>query len=105
MGRFGQRDAGLRLSGRRSAQHDLGVARPAQEIDQPPRLDAFAVLGLPLTEITGTISSILITVALVTAGGLLLLSSIIAIVIRIGLGPLRAVAAPAPRVAEGMRIA
>lgn len=65
-----------------------------------PGGDAFAVLGLPLTEITGTISQILITVALVTTGGLLLLSSIIAIVIRIGLGPLRAVADTATRVAK-----
>lgn len=65
-----------------------------------PGAQALAVMGLPLTEITGTISQILITVGLVTTGGLLLLSSIIAIVIRIGLGPLRAVADTATRVAK-----
>ncbi|MGP3536295.1 sensor histidine kinase [Microbacterium sp. RD1] len=62
--------------------------------------EAVAVLGLPLSEITSTISQILITVALVTTGGLLLLSSIIAIVVRIGLRPLRAVADTATRVAN-----
>lgn len=61
---------------------------------------AYAILGLPLTEITSTLSQILITVALVTTGGLLLLSSIIAIVVRVGLRPLRAVADTATRVAR-----
>lgn len=57
------------------------------------------VLGLPLTEVTSTIAQILTTIALVTAGGLVLLGSIIAIVIRAGLKPLRAVAETAQRVA------
>ncbi len=59
-----------------------------------------AIIGLPMSEVTGTISQILIIVALVTAGGLLLLSSIIAVVVRIGLRPLRAVADTATRVAR-----
>ncbi|WP_245233166.1 ATP-binding protein [Microbacterium sp. dk485] len=59
-----------------------------------------AIIGLPLTEITGTLSQILATVVIVTTGGLLLLSAIIAVVIRIGLGPLRAVADTATRVAK-----
>ncbi len=60
----------------------------------------YAVLGLPLTEVTGTIAQILTTIALVTTGGLLLLAVIIAVVVRIGLRPLRAVADTATRVAE-----
>ncbi|WP_337192175.1 ATP-binding protein [Microbacterium proteolyticum] len=59
-----------------------------------------AVLGLPLSQITATIGTILTTVALVTAGGLLLLSAIIAVVIRVGLRPLRSVAETATRVAS-----
>jgi two-component system, OmpR family, sensor kinase len=58
-----------------------------------------AVLGLPLSEATNVVAQILTTVTLVTVGGLLLLSSIIALVIRVGLRPLRAVADTATRVA------
>jgi two-component system OmpR family sensor kinase len=58
------------------------------------------VVGLPLSSVTATIGAILTTVALVTAGGLLLLAVIIAIVIRLGLRPLRAVAETATRVAS-----
>lgn len=57
------------------------------------------VYGLPLREVTGTIAQILTTIALVTTGGLLLLGSIIALVVRLGLRPLRAVAETAQRVA------
>ncbi|WP_354645963.1 ATP-binding protein [Microbacterium sp. 5K110] len=59
-----------------------------------------AVLGLPLSQVTATIGAILTTVALVTAGGLFLLAAIIAIVIRVGLRPLRSVAETAARVAS-----
>lgn len=59
-----------------------------------------AVLGLPLSQVTATIGAILTTVGLVTAGGLFLLAVIIAIVIRVGLRPLRAVAETATRVAS-----
>jgi two-component system OmpR family sensor kinase len=55
--------------------------------------------GLPMSELNQTITQILLTVALVTAGGLLLLGSAIALVIRVGLRPLRAVADTATRVA------
>lgn len=58
------------------------------------------VLGLPLSQVTATIGAILTTVALVTAGGLLLLAVIIALVIRVGLRPLRSVAETATRVAS-----
>ncbi|QAY60881.1 HAMP domain-containing protein [Microbacterium protaetiae] len=56
--------------------------------------------GLPITEVNQTIAQILTTVGLVTFGGLLLLAAAIAVVIRQGLQPLRAVADTATRVAE-----
>lgn len=65
----------------------------------PSGSGAFLV-GLPLSNVTGYIGAILTTVALVTAGGLLLLAVVIAIVIRLGLKPLRAVAETATRVAS-----
>ncbi|MFN3949961.1 sensor histidine kinase [Microbacterium sp.] len=65
-----------------------------------PGGDALFLVGLPLSNVTGTIGAILTTVALVTAGGLLLLAVVIAIVIRLGLRPLRSVAETATRVAS-----
>ena len=65
-----------------------------------PGGDGVFLVGLPLSMVTGYIGSILTTVALVTAGGLLLLAVVIAIVIRLGLRPLRAVAETATRVAS-----
>ncbi len=59
----------------------------------------FAILGLPTSELTSTVTQILTTVALVTSGGLLVLASVIAYVIRRSLKPLRAVADTAARVA------
>jgi two-component system OmpR family sensor kinase len=57
------------------------------------------IAGLPVSEVRSTIAQTLTTVALVTAGGLLLLAAAIAVVIRAGLKPLRAVADTATRVA------
>ncbi|WP_292832905.1 HAMP domain-containing sensor histidine kinase [Microbacterium sp.] len=59
----------------------------------------FALLGLPTSELTSTVTQILTTVALVTSGGLLLLAAVIALVIRRSLKPLRSVADTAARVA------
>jgi two-component system OmpR family sensor kinase len=61
------------------------------------RFDAIA--GLPVSEVRSTIGETLVTIALVTAGGLLVLAAAIAFVIRRGLTPLRAVADTATRVA------
>lgn len=62
--------------------------------------NAYAIAGgLPLSEVNETIAQILTTVLLVTLGGLLLLAAAIAVVIRRGLQPLRAVAETAARVA------
>ncbi|WP_235038118.1 cell wall metabolism sensor histidine kinase WalK [Microbacterium sp. 18062] len=59
----------------------------------------FAVIGLPTSEVTSTLTQIVTTVALVTVGGLLLLGVVLAVIIRRSLRPLRAVAATAERVA------
>lgn len=59
----------------------------------------FQLVGMPTSEVTATVAQILTTVALMTGGGLLLLSAIIAMVIRHSLRPLRVVAATATRVA------
>ncbi|MBN9225217.1 MAG: two-component sensor histidine kinase [Microbacterium sp. SCN 70-27] len=60
----------------------------------------YIAVGLPLSTVNATIAEILITVALVTAGGLLVLAAIIAVVIRRALLPLRSVAATASHVAS-----
>jgi two-component system OmpR family sensor kinase len=59
----------------------------------------FALIGLPTSEVTSTLGQILLTVGLVTTGGLVLLGVVLAIIIRRSLQPLRAVAATAERVA------
>ncbi|MGB4778412.1 sensor histidine kinase [Microbacterium sp.] len=60
---------------------------------------AYAVLGRSASQQIATIARILTTVALLTVGGLLVLSAIIALVIRQSLKPLRSVADTATRVA------
>lgn len=59
-----------------------------------------AFVGLSLSEVQSTITQLITTVLLVTAGGLLILGAAIALVIRAGLRPLRAVADTATRVAS-----
>ncbi len=67
-----------------------------------PGFDAnvIGVTGLPLSEVDGVIARMLTTIAVVTLAGLLLLAAAIAVVIRVGLRPLRAVADTATRVAS-----
>lgn len=55
--------------------------------------------GLPVSTVSGIIAQIVVTVGLVTTGGLLILAAIIALVIRRSLKPLRSVADTAARVA------
>jgi len=62
-------------------------------------LSYVTVVGLPTSEVNATVAQILTTVALVTTGGLLLLGVAIALIIRRGLQPLRAVADTAAHVA------
>nr|WP_052226577.1 HAMP domain-containing sensor histidine kinase [Microbacterium mangrovi] len=59
----------------------------------------YAFVGLPTSEVSATVAQILTTVVLVTTGGLLLLGVAIALIIRRGLQPLRAVADTAAHVA------
>lgn len=59
-----------------------------------------AFIGLSMSEVQSTITQLITTVLLVTAGGLLILGAAIAFVIRAGLKPLRAVADTATRVAS-----
>ncbi|MBB2974878.1 two-component system OmpR family sensor kinase [Microbacterium endophyticum] len=60
----------------------------------------FAAYGLPTSEVTSTLGTILTSVTLVTVGGLILLGVVIVLVIRRSLRPLRAVADTAQRVAR-----
>ncbi|WP_431801488.1 sensor histidine kinase [Microbacterium sp. bgisy203] len=55
--------------------------------------------GLPVSTVNATIAQIVVTVGLVTTGGLLILAAIIALVIRRSLRPLHSVADTAARVA------
>lgn len=57
------------------------------------------IVGMPTSEVTALVAHILTTVTLLTLGGLLVLASVIAFVIRQSLRPLRAVADTATRVA------
>lgn len=58
------------------------------------------VTGLPRTEIQNQLTTLLTVIVLATVGGLILLALTTAITIRVGLRPLRAVAATATRVAN-----
>lgn len=58
------------------------------------------VTGLPRNEIQNQLATLLTVIALATIGGLILLALTTAITIRVGLRPLRAVAATATRVAN-----
>lgn len=60
----------------------------------------FGIAGLPISEVTDTVAQILTTVALVTAGGLVLLGLAVTVIVRASLRPLRLVADTAERVAS-----
>ncbi|GAA1697493.1 two-component system sensor histidine kinase TcrY [Microbacterium sediminicola] len=60
----------------------------------------FGIAGLPVSEVTETVTQILTTVALVTAGGLIILGLVVTLIIRSSLRPLQAVADTAERVAS-----
>lgn len=67
---------------------------------QIPGTAVTGVSGLPTNEVNAIIAQMLLTIGLVTAAGLMLLSVAIAVAIRSGLRPLRAVAQTAARVAS-----
>lgn len=58
-----------------------------------------AVVGLPLSDVQGTIAQIVTAILLVTAAGLIVVGGAIALIVRAGLKPLRSVADTATRVA------
>ncbi|MDJ1113352.1 sensor histidine kinase [Microbacterium dauci] len=59
----------------------------------------FAIVGMPTSEVSAITARVVTTVALLTAGGLLVLAAVIALIIRSSLAPLRSVADTATRVA------
>ncbi|WP_405375389.1 MULTISPECIES: sensor histidine kinase [unclassified Microbacterium] len=63
------------------------------------RTGMYLVVGMPTSEVTELTARVVTTVALLTAGGLLVLAAVVALIIRSGLAPLRSVAATATRVA------
>ncbi|WP_434810223.1 sensor histidine kinase [Microbacterium sp. bgisy189] len=76
-----------------------GVGEYRVQSDSDPS-GLWVITGKPTSDLTSTIGRILTTVALLTAGGLLLLAAVISLVIRHSLRPLRAVAETATRVAS-----
>jgi len=62
--------------------------------------NAFAIVGLSRANVSATLTRMLITIALLTVGGLILLTVATAWTIRAGLAPLRAVADTADRVSN-----
>lgn len=61
---------------------------------------SLAIIGLSRSDVSATLAQMLTTIALLTAGGLLLLGTATAWTIRAGLAPLRSVADTAERVAK-----
>ncbi|GAB2703941.1 two-component system OmpR family sensor kinase [Microbacterium marinum] len=60
----------------------------------------FMIVGMSTSEVSSITARVVTTVALLTAGGLLVLAAVIALIIRSGLAPLRSVADTATRVAS-----
>lgn len=81
-----------------SDAHVEGIGDYRIRVLQSPAGGTYAI-GMPTSELTSMVTQILTTVALLTLGGLLVLASVIAFVIRQSLKPLRAVADTAARVA------
>lgn len=88
------------LGGQRSATVNLDDFGSYMVIAQKAANGVNVVTGLPRTEIQNQLTTLLTVIALATIGGLILLALTTAITIRVGLRPLRAVAATATRVAN-----
>ncbi|MFT4230183.1 MAG: ATP-binding protein [Microbacterium sp.] len=78
----------------------LGTYRIGVVNADGPASGVTGVSGLPTSEVNATIGQMLLTVGIVTAAGLVVLAVAIALGIRTGLRPLRAVADTAARVAS-----
>ncbi|GAA2914583.1 two-component system OmpR family sensor kinase [Microbacterium keratanolyticum] len=97
--------AGLAITENRgtTAISSLGSYQVTHDVLQTTQLlggDVNIVVGLPREQIQRNIGALFTTIALTTFGGLILLALTTAITIRLGLRPLRAVAATATRVAN-----
>lgn len=75
---------------------DIGTFR----VEPVPLGGSIAIVGLSRAEVAATLAQMLTTIALLTAGGLILLGTATAWTIRAGLAPLRSVADTAERVAK-----
>ncbi|KNY06342.1 sensor histidine kinase [Microbacterium sp. GCS4] len=88
------------LGGERSGTVALEDFGTYMVVAQKAANGANVVTGLPRTEIQNQLTTLLTVIVLATIGGLILLALTTAITIRVGLRPLRAVAATATRVAN-----
>lgn len=89
----------LRFDGGGWATHtfeDIGEYR-IHIADDPSGI--YLIVGMPTSEVSAITARVVTTVTLLTAGGLLVLAAVIALIIRSGLQPLRSVANTATRVA------
>lgn len=88
------------LSGAPADTVDLGRALGSYRVTATSTPSSIVIVGLPRSEVQQTIAELLLTIGLVTAGGLLLLAAATALVVRLGLRPLRSVAETAARVSR-----
>lgn len=79
---------------------ELGSVLGSYRVTATRTPTAIVLVGLPRAEVQQTIGELLLTIALVTAAGLLLLGAATALVVRLGLRPLKSVAGTASRVAQ-----
>ncbi len=88
------------LDGRRSGTVSIEGYGSYLVVVQASHNGANVVTGLPRNEIQNQLTTLITVIVLATVGGLILLALTTAITIRVGLRPLRAVAATATRVAN-----
>lgn len=79
---------------------ELGGALGSYRITAVRTTTSIVIVGLPRAEVQQSITELLVTIALVTAGGLLVLAAATALVVQLGLRPLKAVAGTAARVSR-----
>ena len=79
---------------------DLGGSLGSYRIAATRTPTSIAIVGLPRAEVQQTITELLVTIATVTAAGLVVLVVATGLLVRVGLRPLKAVADTASRVAR-----
>lgn len=83
-----------------AATVELGGTLGSYRVTAVRTTTSIVVVGLPRAEVQQSITELLVTIALVTAGGLLVLAAATALVVQLGLRPLKAVAGTAARVSR-----